>query len=71
MLRKKAWQDLANGPVTPGDIDELEALARAHEDLAYRYRSAISLLRKRMQNERIADSDPEAASRGQGSGRPE
>ena len=50
-MTKKSWEDLANGPVTAGDIDELEALARAHEDLAYRYRRAISLLRKRMQKE--------------------
>ena len=64
-MREKAWQELANGPVKAGDIDELEALARAHEDLAYRYRSAISLLRQRIQNERqIADGKPQQHCRG-------
>lgn len=54
-MQKKAWQDIAEGPLNPGDIDDLEALARAHEDIAYRYRSAISLMRWRMQNEQEPD----------------
>lgn len=41
------WLELAEGPIDSSRIDDLEALAKAHENMAYRYRSAASLLRKR------------------------
>ena len=50
-MQDKEWQDLTSKHADAGDIDALEALARAHEDAAYRYRSAISLMRRRIQNE--------------------
>ena len=48
--------DLASKPPSACDIDELESLAKAHEDLAYRYRSAISLLRWRLNQENQPDA---------------
>ena len=46
-MKRKDWLELAEGPVDSSRIDDLEALAKAHENMAYRYRSAASLLRKR------------------------
>ena len=56
-MNNKAWQNLTQGPLKAADIDDLEALARAHEAAAYRYRSAISLLRQRIQAEDHPKSD--------------
>ena len=46
-MKREDWLELAQGPFDSSRIDDLEALAKAHENLAYRYRSAASLLRKR------------------------
>ncbi|MEM1176204.1 MAG: hypothetical protein AAF660_15955 [Pseudomonadota bacterium] len=47
-MTDKRLRDLASKPPSACEIDELETIAKAHEDAAYRYRSAISLLRWRM-----------------------
>ena len=51
LMTKKELHDLVSRPTRPDDLDELESIAKAHEDMAYRYRSAVSLLRWRMQRE--------------------
>ena len=73
-MKQEDWRELAKEPIDSSRIDELEALAKAHESLAYRYRSAASLLRKRA-NDRLSGPDPasssksrEAAKPGQGEG---
>lgn len=50
-MTKKELQDLVSRPTRPSDLDELESMAKAHEDMAYRYRSAVSLLRWRMEQQ--------------------
>ncbi|MEM8684253.1 MAG: hypothetical protein AAGF72_12520 [Pseudomonadota bacterium] len=47
-MTDKRLRDLASKPPSACEIDALETIAKAHEDAAYRYRSAISLLRWRM-----------------------
>ncbi len=50
-MTDKRLRDLATKPPSACDLDELETIAKAHEDMAYRYRSAISLLRWRMRQQ--------------------
>jgi len=49
-MEKLLW-DLNTRPPSTCDIDELENMARAHESIAYRYRSAVSLLKHRMKED--------------------
>lgn len=50
-MTNKLMLDLTTRPVTPCDLDELENIARTHENLAYRYRSAVSLMRLKLKRE--------------------
>lgn len=61
-MTREDWLELAEGPIDSGRIDDLEALAKAHENMAYRYRSAASLLRKRASENAEALQQPAADS---------
>lgn len=65
-MTREDWLELAKGPIDSSRIDDLEALAKAHESLAYRYRSAASLLRKRASEHSGESPDSAASSNEQG-----
>ncbi|MDJ0760376.1 MAG: hypothetical protein QNJ19_13325 [Woeseiaceae bacterium] len=57
-MTREDWLELAKGPIDSSRIDDLEALAKAHENLAYRYRSAASLLRQRANENTALQKQP-------------
>ncbi len=50
-MNQRQLLDLATRSIKRCELDELENIARTHENLAYRYRSAVSLLRQRLKHE--------------------